>query len=315
MSRIRFLVVGVLVLSLLLGGAGTALVMAQGPTPSAPPASTTPSAPTTATPTAPSTGAQTPRARTSLVQLFLQSLANRLGISVTNLEQAVINAAKDTVSQAAKQGMISQQQANNLLNRLQNIQPGQNFGLFGFMNRFLFFGQNTPRFGQPPRNRRAVPNPQPFRPGRGFGNNFGFGLGRGTTSLDVLEAVAKSLNMSPADVTNAIAGGKTLADLAKSQNVNTSAVQNAIVNAIKANVDRAVTDGLITQATANAIKSRLDPTKIDLTRPGFGLSGLGVMQGGLTPMMPRMPNGRNMMPNGGGTMPMTPNGGRSNRWY
>jgi ribosomal protein S20 len=243
------------------------------------------------------------------MQLFWQSLANKLGLSVATVQQDVIDAAKDAINQAVKQGLMSQAQANNLLNRLQNIKPGQNFGLPGFTNRRFYANpparRNVPPYGNP----RGLPNSRYFGPGQGFMFDHAGGL----MNLDVLEAVAKALNMNAADVTNALASGKTLADLAKSQNVNASAVQSAIVNAISANLDRAVKDGLMTQAQANALKSRLNPNNINLNQRGLGLGGPAFGPGMMMPYNRGMiPNGRGMMPNNPGT---NRNGRGQFRWY
>ncbi len=100
------------------------------------------------------------------------------------------------------------------------------------------------------------------------------GAARGFLAPDVLESVAKTLNLNPADVTTALRGGKTLADLAKSQNVPAAQVQAAIANAEKAALDRAAKDGLILQARADALKAQIDPSKIDLTSRRFGMSGV-----------------------------------------
>jgi hypothetical protein len=100
------------------------------------------------------------------------------------------------------------------------------------------------------------------------------GAARGFLAPDVLESVAKTLNLNPADLTAALRGGKTLADLAKSQNVAAAQVQAAIANAEKAALDRAAKDGLIPQTRADALKANIDPSKIDLTSRRLGMSGV-----------------------------------------
>jgi len=100
------------------------------------------------------------------------------------------------------------------------------------------------------------------------------GAARGFLAPDVLESVAKTLNLNPADLTTALRGGKTLADLAKSQNVAAAQVQAAIANAEKAALDRAAKDGLIPQTRADALKANIDPSKIDLTSRRLGMSGV-----------------------------------------
>src|SRR3990172_3513523 len=99
----KFIVAGVLVFGLLVAGIGGTIVMAQGPTP-----------------TAPSTqsGAQT------LTDLFWQSLAQKLGTTVEKLKQAVTDARTDSINQGVKQGVLTQAQADAMLQRIQNALPG-----------------------------------------------------------------------------------------------------------------------------------------------------------------------------------------------
>ena len=224
LNKKKILVAGVLVFALLAAGIGGVVVLAQSPTP-------------------------TPNGKANFVQLFLQALASRLGTTTDKLTQAMTDARKDAINNAVTQGLITQAQANQMLQRLQNAPAGKAPFGFGF----------------------------PGAPGKGPRPGFAMGAARGLMSPDVLEAVAKTLNMSPADLTTALRGGKTLADLAKSQNVDPTKVQQAIADAEKAAIDRAVTDGLMTQANANTLKAQIDPTKIDLTKPGlgFGFPGRG----------------------------------------
>lgn len=236
MNRKVLVVAGVAVIALLLavGIAGT-VVLAQGPTPTTPPAQ---------------------QGKSSLGQLYLQALAQRLGTTVDKLQQAAKDARTDAINQAVKQGLITQAQANRLLQN-QNAKPGIG----------PFIGPPGNGFGRGAR--------------RGFQNGMQFGKRVGFLGSDVLEAAANALNMQPADVTNALRSGKTLADLAKSQNVDPSKVQTAIANAIKSDIDRAAKDGLITQDRANMLKSQVDPTKIDLSRPYLGFGAFhGIKPGG-----------------------------------
>jgi hypothetical protein len=209
LSKTKIMIAGALLAVLLVLGVGGAVVLAQGPAPT------------------PSKGN-----RVAWGQLYLQALASRLNTTVANLQQAMNNARTDAINNAVKQGLITQAQANQMLQRLQN--------------------PPTPQPGQ-----------VPFRAGRAVGAMRGF------FGPDVIEAVAQALNMQPADVTSALRSGKTLADLAKSQNVDPSVVQQAIANAEKAALDRAVKDGLMTQAQADAAKAKIDPSKIDLSKIGF----------------------------------------------
>jgi hypothetical protein len=103
----------------------------------------------------------------------------------------------------------------------------------------------------------------------GFGGMMGTSRGQ---SLAELEATAKALNLAPAELVNQLSSRKTLADIATAQKVDQATVKQAIVDARNAQIDREVTDGLITQAQANMQKSQMTASNIDLTRPQFFFS-------------------------------------------
>jgi urease accessory protein UreF len=84
--------------------------------------------------------------------------------------------------------------------------------------------------------------------------------------LDELDAVAKALNLTAAQLVEQLSSGKSLAEIAKAQNVDEAKVKQAIIDAANAQLDRAVQAGLMTQAQANGLKARLTPDRIDLTR-------------------------------------------------
>lgn len=205
--RTKLLVASALVIALLLAGASVAL--AQGPTP-----------------TPPKGG------KSNWAQLYWDALAKRLGTTVDKLQQAMKDARKDAINEAVKKGLLTQAQADKLLQNADKRAPGAL------------------------RDRLSK-----FNPARGF-------LGQ-----DALEAAAKALNMSPADLTAALRGGKTLADLAKEKNVDPAKIQAAIADAEKAAIDRAVKNGLITKERGEELKAKIDPSKIDLSRKHFGASG------------------------------------------
>ncbi len=81
-----------------------------------------------------------------------------------------------------------------------------------------------------------------------------------------MEAVAKALNLKPADMLTQIQSGKMVSDLAKSQNVSETAVKQAYIDAVKARLAREVQDGLLTQAQADQQTTNLTLDKVDLTQ-------------------------------------------------
>jgi hypothetical protein len=237
----------------------------------------------TATPT---TSPQQPNAAptvttSSIGSAFWTELASKLGVSADTLKADALQVRKDMLDQAVKDGRLTQAQADQLKQDLDAdklIAPiyigGGSRGQFGPGFRGPGKGQPpapgspAPGSGQPPApGSRGPNNAQPTTPNvRGRGP--GFGVGFGTAEL---EAVAKVLNLSSSDLVTQLRAGKTLADIAKAQNVDQAVVKQAIIDARKAEIDRELADGLITQAQADTLKARLTLDNIDLTRtPFFG---------------------------------------------
>lgn len=213
MKRVtRVVFAGVVALALLAALFGASAVsnvaLAQGPV-------TTPTAPANPPP-APPTNA--------LEQTFWQSLANRLGVTIDRLTQAVKDAAKDTIASALQGGSLTQQQADALNQRADQWQPGQGIPLGG-------------------------------KGGRGHG---GDGERGGLGGPGGLDAAAKALNMTSSELMTELQSGKTLADVAQAKGVSQDAVKQAMVAAKKAEIDAAVTAGRLTADQATQMKSQID---------------------------------------------------------
>ena len=237
MKRVtRVVFAGVLAVALLAALFGASAVgsvaLAQGPT-------ATPAAPTA--PAAPPTNA--------LEQTFWQSLANRLGVTIDRLTQAVKDAAKDTIASALQGGSLTQSQADALNQRADQWQPGQ--GL-----------------------------PLGAKGGRGHGGGERGGIG-GPGGLD---AAAQALGMTSSDLMTELQSGKTLADVAQAKGVSQDAVKQAIVNAEKAEIDAAVTAGRLTADQATQMKAQLDQRAASLDLNSL-LRGHG-FEGGPRPFGP-----------------------------
>ncbi len=213
-----------LLVALFAAVAAPGAAFAQGPTP----------APTTPTNT--------------IDQTFWQALANKLGITLDRLQQAVKDAAKEAIAGAVSNNRLTQSQADALNQRVDQWTPGQG----------LPFGGRGSEHG--------------FGPGKGGGFEMG--------GQAVLDAVAKALGMTTADVQTQLRSGKTLADLAQSKGVDQNTVKQAIVAAQKAQVDQLQQAGRITADQATQMKSRIDQeaANLDLTKPfgrGFGPGSFG----------------------------------------
>ena len=178
------------------------------------------------------------------VDAFWNALAKQLGLTVDQTKGKVTAAEKDVIEQMVTDGKLTRAAADKLEQNLNNNQP--------FVHGWFFKGRGPRGFsGQ--------------APGQSKGLGFGFGLDR----LSVLEAVAKSLNLSADALTAQLKSGKTLADIATAQKVDQSVVKQAIIDSTKAELAREVADGLISQAQADSIQANLTPDKIDLTKYPF----------------------------------------------
>ncbi len=214
----------------------------------------------TATPVAPqkAPGGQNNQTQpNAYVDAFWNALAGKLGISVDDLKSKTIASEKDVIEQMVKDGKLTRAQADKLEQSLNTNQP------------FVPFFGKRPFPGYP----GQFPNGKPGNGPRGNGGRFGFGPYFNLDRVAELEAVAQALNMKPADLQAQIKSGKTLADIATAQNVDQAKVKQAIIDATKTEIQREVTDGLLTQAQADSILSNLTPDKIDLTRMPFGRWG------------------------------------------
>ncbi|HVA25262.1 MAG TPA: hypothetical protein VMW62_12845 [Chloroflexota bacterium] len=164
-----------------------------------------------------------PSANPSGQQAFVSHLASRLGISDTSkVQQALKDAAKDSVADQVAAGKITQTQATKIDQRIDSGQGGP----FGF-------GRGP---GGPGRN------------GMTGGSRGMFGGGQ------ILNAAAGALNITPDALRQQIQSGKSLKDIAGS---NWPAVQQAMTTAAKAQLDPRVSSGKITSTQEQNIITRL----------------------------------------------------------
>jgi hypothetical protein len=105
---------------------------------------------------------------------------------------------------------------------------------------------------------------------------------------DVLAAAAKKIGVSEDSLRTSLQDGTTIADVAKSKNVAVGDVVDAMVAAVKADLDQAVKDGHISQSEADAHLSDVKDHMTALVNgerpaggPGMGGPGMGPgMHGG-----------------------------------
>jgi hypothetical protein len=163
---------------------------------------------------------------------FLDSVARHLGISRQKLDDATKAAAIDQVNADLAAGRITKSQADELKKR---IEAGDVPALGGF-------GYGLRGGGIPP-----------IAGGPGFVKPFIDGG---------LEAAAKYLGLSESDLRDKLSNGQSLADVAKAQNKDVSGLEDALVAATKARLDKAVAAKKLTQSQADdalsAFKSHVD---------------------------------------------------------
>jgi hypothetical protein len=179
---------------------------------------------------------------------LLNDAAQRLNVSPDKLRSALQGAFGDQLDQAVKAGKLTQQQADAIKQRMQ--QNG-----------------DVPPLGGP----GAGPHVLMRVEARGVGLRAG------------LKATANYLGLKPAQLLQQLQSGKSLADVAKAQGKDVKGLEDAIVAAVKARLDRAVTKGHITSAQRDKLLQGLQQHIADLVNakgPG-PLCGPGMMRGGL----------------------------------
>jgi hypothetical protein len=172
---------------------------------------------------------------------FLDDLAGRLNVSPDQLDAAIKGAAADQIDAAVKAGRLSQDQANQLKQRIQQAPNG------------------VPLFGRGP----GGPHP-------------GFGGGPGPRGD--LGAAAKYLGVTDQQLFSDLRAGKSLADVAKAQNKSVDGLKAALKADETARLDQAVKAGRLTTDQRAKIEAGLDQRldqEIDGTRP----AGPGAMHG------------------------------------
>jgi hypothetical protein len=196
---------------------------------------------------------------------FLDSVAKHLGVTPQKLEDATKAAAIDQVNADLAAGRITKAQADELKAR---IQSGD--GVLG--------GAGGPGFGRGAGG-FAVPG-GPGGPGVP-------GLAGKPSIANELAAAAKYLGLSESDLRTKLEDGQSLADVAKAQSKDLAGLEQAILDAAKADLDKAVADKDLTQSQADDIlanlKSHIDNIANGSLRfrgpggPG-GAGGLGIVR-------------------------------------
>jgi hypothetical protein len=190
-------------------------------------------------------------AKTDFKTLFLDKLAAALHIQRPALDAAIKTAGTGTVDDAVKQGTLSQAQADKLK---ADIQSGNFNGFWG--------GRGNMRGG------KAM-----------------FGIEQA-----MLNAAAKTLNLTPQALMQQLRSGQTLAQLAQAHNTTEQAVTNAALAAAKTQLNTAVANKTLTQAQADALYAKLQQAGTQfLNHQGRGFGGRGRQAPG-APATPKAPS-------------------------
>ena len=192
-----------------------------------------------------------PAAANSLWSLFLDKLAGSLNIQRSALDSAITSAGNSTADTAAQQGTLTQAQADALKAR---IAAGDLGALLG---------------------------------GRGGAGDFGGGASLRNVKQPMIDAAAKALNITSAELTTQLRSGQTLAQLAQAHNTTEQAVVSAALAAAKTQLDQSVAAGSLTQAQADTIYAQLQQQGAQLFTPRMrGNGGRGAPS---TPAAPAAP--------------------------
>jgi polyhydroxyalkanoate synthesis regulator phasin len=167
-----------------------------------------------------STAASTPTATNPYCQQYLQDLAKRLGVPVNTLQQDKLASAEDVLAQLVKEGKLTQNQANQIKQRLESHQAcsGNGRGLWG--------------------RGVTIQSLKQYLPG-------------------VATQVAQGLHMTANQLMSQLQSGKSLSDIATAQGVSSTQLQTLVTSAIQSVVNKAVSDGNLTQQQAANIMQML----------------------------------------------------------
>jgi len=194
------------------------------------------------TPPAGPTGTARPTAQ-QRAEAFLNALASKLGKTPQEVRDAIVGVQKDRIAQEVKDGRLTQQQADQLNQRL-----AQSGGLGG-LGRFKEGFEGRGHRGGPPEGGR-------------------FGIG----SADL----AGFLGLQPQDLANQLRAGRSLAQIAQDKGKSRDDLKNHLTAQAKSQLDQAVQAGRLTRQQADQrltdFSSRLDQT-IDRTGATKGRPG------------------------------------------
>jgi lambda repressor-like predicted transcriptional regulator/uncharacterized protein YidB (DUF937 family) len=166
----------------------------------------------------------------------LADLADEKGKSVDGLVQALRDEIRNDADEAVEDGALTDEQAERLVERLSD-------GVDELVQE-----PGGPALGPRP------PGPLPgFLPGS-----------------DLVETAADYLGIEDADVREAIRDGDSLAELARDHGKSVDGLKQTLRGTIRADVDQAVEDGVLTEEQAGRLAEKLGNAVDKLVEGGFG---------------------------------------------
>jgi hypothetical protein len=175
---------------------------------------------------------------------YLDDVAKRLDVTPEKLDDALKGAFLDRLDAAVKAGKLTQAQADAIKKKVEA--SGE-----------VPFGLGLGRHGGPD----GGPG------GPGFGHRGGPG--------GHLDAAAKALGLTTAELRKQLEAGTSLADVAKAQGKSADDVVKALADDEKAELDQAVKDGKLTDAQRDEMLKNLDARITDLVNGKFDKGGPG----------------------------------------
>jgi ribosomal protein S20 len=180
---------------------------------------------------------------------FLAGVAKRLGISEDKLQDAIRDESIARIDEAVRNGDLTEEQGERLKER---VRSGDTLG----------------------------PLKRGFDVERGFGlgpiPDFGFGHRLFKGAGNQLDAAAEYLGLTQAQLREELSDGDSLADIAREKNKSVDGLKTAMRNALKADLDEAVDDGVLTREQADNLNERLSGAIDDIVERGLGFpKGLG----------------------------------------
>jgi len=163
-------------------------------------------------------------------QAVLDDAAKRLDVTPEKLREALSAAQDAQLGEAVKAGRLTQAQADRI--KAARTRSGRVLGPMGGP------GTHHKRFGP------GGPRP---------GNRPGLGMRHG-----LLDDIAEALGTTPAKLFAQLRAGKSVADIAKANGRSPADVRSAAKASVKTQLDKAVTDGDLTQKQADALLARVD---------------------------------------------------------